>query len=211
MAEKEIIVFRADFNKNPPKEDVLAIVPIEEVLPLDVIHPKEVVPMTPKKTYGQSYYAQACQYMLPLPQERLLLKDVVPKNTKLLPPRPNERIVSVKTNKLGEVTCVKYTNATPRVSLDGIRATPSLVKFIPLKEVPKRSAPSYLEREAKRPRMTIAMLEDRVKSLNQSLALITSTIHTMSRHTEMNMLEISNLKKENEMLVREMARLAKKD
>jgi hypothetical protein len=36
----------------------------------------------------------------------------VPKNTKLLPPRNNERIVGVKTNKLGEVTCVKYTTAT---------------------------------------------------------------------------------------------------
>jgi hypothetical protein len=93
MAEKEIVVFGVDFNKNPPKEDALAIVPVEEVLPLAVIHPKEVVPMPPKKTYGQSYYAQACQHTLPAPQESLLLKDapkgpmvVVPKNTKLLPP-----------------------------------------------------------------------------------------------------------------------------
>jgi hypothetical protein len=59
--------------------------------------------------------------------------------------------------------------------------------------------------------MTIAMLEDRVKSLKQAPALVTSTVHTMSRQTEMNMLEISNLKKKNERLVREMARLAKKD
>jgi hypothetical protein len=87
----------------------------------------------------------------------------------------------VKTNKLGEVTCVKYTNATPRVSLDGISTTPSEVKFIPPGEAPKRSTPSSLEREAKRPRMTIAMLEDRVESLKQELALVTSTIHTMSR------------------------------
>jgi hypothetical protein len=74
---------------------------------------------------------------------------VVLKNTKLLPQQPNERIVGVKTNKLGEVTYVKYTNATPRVSLDGIRAPPSQVKFIPPREAPKRSAPSTLEREAK--------------------------------------------------------------
>jgi hypothetical protein len=93
MAGKEIVVFGADFNKNPPKENTLAIVPVEEALPLVVVHPKEVVPMPPKKTYGQSYYAQACQHTLPAPQERLLLKDapkgpmvVVPKNTKLLPP-----------------------------------------------------------------------------------------------------------------------------
>jgi hypothetical protein len=32
---------------------------------------------------------------------------------------------------------VKYTNATPRVSLDGIRAATSQVKFIPLREAPK--------------------------------------------------------------------------
>jgi hypothetical protein len=135
----------------------------------------------------------------------------VPKNTQLLPPRPNGRIMGVKTNKLGEVTCVKYTNATPHVSLDGIRAAPSQVKFIPPREALKRSTPSTLEREAKCPRMTIAMLEDRVESLKQALALVSSTIHTISRQTEMNMLEINNLKKENERLVREMARLAKKD
>jgi hypothetical protein len=135
---------------------------------------------------------------------------VVLKNTKLLPQQPNERIVGVKTNKLGEVTYVKYTNATPRVSLDGIRAAPSQVKFIPPREAPKRSAPSTLEREAKHPRITIAMLEDRVKILKQALVLVTSIVRTMSRQTEMNMLEISNLKKENERLVREMARLAKK-
>jgi hypothetical protein len=92
MAEKEIVVFRVDFNKNPPKEDSLVIVSIEEARSFAVIHPKEVVPMPPKKTYGQSYYAQARQYTLPAPQERLLLKDapkgpmvVVPKITKLLP------------------------------------------------------------------------------------------------------------------------------
>jgi hypothetical protein len=119
-------------------------------------------------------------------------------------------IVGVKTNKLGEVTCVKYTNATPRVSLDGIHTAPSQVKFISPREAPKRSAPSSLEREAKRPRITIVMLEDRVESLKQALALVTSTVRIISRQTKMNMLEISNLKKENERLVREMARLAKK-
>jgi hypothetical protein len=93
MAEKEIIVFEANLNKTPLKEDALAIIPIEEALPVTIIPPKEVVPVPPKKTYGQSYYTQAYQHTLPAPQERLLLKDapkgptiVVPKNTKLLPP-----------------------------------------------------------------------------------------------------------------------------
>jgi hypothetical protein len=93
MTKKEIIVFRVDFNKNPPKEDSLVIVPVEEARSFAVVHPKEVVPMPPKKTYRQSYYTQARQYMLPAPQECLLLKDApkgpmvaVLKNTKLLPP-----------------------------------------------------------------------------------------------------------------------------
>jgi hypothetical protein len=47
MAGKEIIVYGVDLNKTPPKEDALAIVPIEEALPLAVIPPKEVVPMPP--------------------------------------------------------------------------------------------------------------------------------------------------------------------
>jgi hypothetical protein len=67
MAKKEIVVFGDDFNKNPPKEDALAIVPIEETFPLAIVHPKEVVSMPPKKTYGQSYYAQAHQHTLPAP------------------------------------------------------------------------------------------------------------------------------------------------
>jgi hypothetical protein len=124
MAEREIVPFRVDLNKIPLKEDALAIVSVEEPLPLAIIPPKEVVPMPPRRTYGQSYFAQARQPTLPVPQDRLLLEDaprgskiVVPKDTKLLPPRPNERIVGVKTNKLGEVTCVKYTTATPCVSL----------------------------------------------------------------------------------------------
>jgi hypothetical protein len=57
MVGKEIVVFRVDFNKNPPKEDALAIVLVEEALPLAVVCPKEVVPVPPKNTYGQSYYA----------------------------------------------------------------------------------------------------------------------------------------------------------
>jgi hypothetical protein len=93
MAGKDIIVFGANLNKTPPKEDALAIVTVEEALPLTVIPLKKVVPVPPKKTYGQSYYAQARQHTLPAPQVRLLLKDgpkgpmvVVPKNTELLPP-----------------------------------------------------------------------------------------------------------------------------
>jgi hypothetical protein len=52
MARKEIVVFGADLNKTPSKEDALAIVPVEEALPLTIIPLKEVVSVPPKKTYG---------------------------------------------------------------------------------------------------------------------------------------------------------------
>jgi hypothetical protein len=58
----------------------------------------------------------------------LLLKDApkdkkvtVPQGTKVPPPKDNERVVNVKTNKFGDVTYVKYAT-TSRVSLDRIHA-----------------------------------------------------------------------------------------
>jgi hypothetical protein len=127
MAKKEIIPFEVDLNKLSPREDSLAIIPIMEPLPLAIIPPKQVATVPPKRSYEQAYYTQVYQPMLPPLQDRLLLKDTmkgpkiaIPKDVKLLPPRPNEMPVGVKTNKLGEISCVKYTTATPRVSLDGI-------------------------------------------------------------------------------------------
>jgi hypothetical protein len=175
MARKEIIPFGVDLNKLPPREDSLAIIPIEEPLPLAVIPPKQVAMVSPRINYEQAYYAQVRQPTLPPPQDRLLLKDApkgpkiaAPKDVKLLPPWSNEKLVDVKTNKLGEVTYVKYTTATPRVSLDGIRAAPGQVKFILPRETPKRPAPP-LEREEKRPRTTIVMLETRIDHISQTV------------------------------------------
>ena len=37
----------------------------------------------------------------------------VQKDIKLLPSRPNETLMSVKTNKFGDVTCAKYTTPYP--------------------------------------------------------------------------------------------------
>jgi hypothetical protein len=120
MVGKEIIPFGVDLNKLPPREDSLAIVPVEESLPRVVIPLKQVVAVPPRRSYEQAYYAQVCQSMLPPPQDRLLLKDALkgpkisgPKDVQLLPLRSNEKLVGVKTNKLGEVTCVKYVTATP--------------------------------------------------------------------------------------------------
>ena len=103
---------------------------------------------------------------LPPSQERLFLKDKpqqmktiqVPKEVKLLPSKPNEKLVDVKTNKFGDVTRVKYITATPRVSFDGIRTTPAQVKMMPPRETLKRSALAPLDREGKRQRTTVDTL-----------------------------------------------------
>ena len=133
----------------------------------------------------------------------------VPKDIKLLPSRPNETLMSVKTNKFGEVTCAKYTTATPRVAFDGVRAAPRQIKIIPPKETPKRSAPAPLEREEKRQRMTVAALEKRVDLLTQAITtlqekthLLTRTIEAMHNRMESEHLQWKNLKSKISILSR---------
>jgi hypothetical protein len=95
MANKQIIPFGIDLNQPPLVDDSLAIVPILEPTPLTVTPPK------PRpRSYGQSYFAQVCQPMLPSPPKRLLSKDAPPKgpiirlpsDVKLLPLKPNETL-----------------------------------------------------------------------------------------------------------------------
>ena len=160
MADKQIIPFGTDLNKLPPIEEPLAIVPIGEPLPLAIVPPKKLAPIPPKRSYGQSYFAQIRQPTFTPPQERLFLKDKshqlkglmiqVQKNIKLFPPKPNEMLTSVNTNKFGEVSCAKYTTATPRVVFDGVRAAPGQIRIIPPKETMKRPTLAPLEREEKR-------------------------------------------------------------
>jgi hypothetical protein len=65
MAEKEIIPFGVDLNKLPPTEDSLPIVPVDQSVPLTIILLKQVVIVPPRRSYGQSYFAQVCQPTLP--------------------------------------------------------------------------------------------------------------------------------------------------
>jgi hypothetical protein len=116
----------------------------------------------------------------------------VSKNVKLLPPRSNEMLMSLKTNKFGEVTCAKYTTATPRVAFDSVRAAPGQIKIIPPKETTKRPAPAPLEKEEKRPRTTVAALEKRIDLLTQTIMtlqektnILTKTLETMHRRMEL--------------------------
>jgi hypothetical protein len=114
--------------------------------------------------------------MLPPPPECPFLKDApskgpivrLPQDIKLLPPKANETLTRVKLNKLGQVICAKYTTGTPRPTIDGVRAHQSKIKFIPPKETPKRPAPP-LDRQEKRPRVTIEMLDMRIEHMGQMI------------------------------------------
>ena len=67
-------------------------------------------------------------------------EDQVLKEINLLPPRANETLTGVKTNKFGDVTFAKYKAIMPRLTIDGVRAAPEQVKVVSLKE--KKRAPS---------------------------------------------------------------------
>jgi hypothetical protein len=62
----------------------------------------------------------------------------LPARTKILPPKHNETLVGVKTNKSGEIVCAKYSTGE-RTYFEGVRAYPTKVKFIPPKDAPKHA------------------------------------------------------------------------
>ena len=125
---------------------------VDEPIPLSIIPPQEEAPVPS----NQSYFAHAIRrpVLAPLPPH-LLLKDKphqpdappmikVLKEINLVPPKANETLTGVKTNKFGDVTCVNYKSVTPRLSIDGVRAVPEQVKVVPLKEK-KRAPPSIFK------------------------------------------------------------------
>ena len=98
--------------------------------------------------------------MIAPPLPHLLLKDKphqpdapptikVPKAINILPPRVNEMLIGVRTNKFGDVTRANYKLVTPRLNIDGVCAAPEQVKVMPPKEK-KRAPPSIPENDEKR-------------------------------------------------------------
>ena len=80
---------------------------------------------------------------------------------------PNKTLTGVKTNKFGDVTCVKYKSVTPRLSIDGVRAAPKQINVVPPKEKKKRVPSSILENDEKRQWPTVAVLHDKIKTLTE--------------------------------------------
>ena len=120
--------------------------------------------------------------VITLPSLRLLLEDKprqreplfgqlnalkpikVPTEINLLPPKTNEMLTAVWTNKFGDVTYAKYKSVTPRVIVDGIRAAPEQVKVVPLKEKKKRAPLAAPENDEKHQWMTTSMLHDKIQN-----------------------------------------------
>ena len=111
-----------DLNKKPKEDpDTHALVPANTERQL------EAMPLR-RRSSTQSYHAQP---VLTAPPQTLLLKGPsakkeatikVPAGTRILPPRPNEKVVGVKTNRSGEISIIRHTTEEERPYFEGIRA-----------------------------------------------------------------------------------------
>jgi hypothetical protein len=100
----------------------------------------------------------------------------LPTGTKILPPKHNETLVGVKTNKSGEIICAKY-SAGERTYFEGVRAHPTKVNFIPPKDAPKHAlAASEVPHKCHK---IVAELE---KELEAQRAITTSIEATLRPH-----------------------------
>jgi len=154
-----------DLNKKPKEDpDAYALVPAN-------IERQLAATPSCQCSSTQSYYAQP---VLTVPPRPLLLKGPsakqeaivkVPADMRILPPRPNEQVVGVKTNQSGEISSIRYTMEEERPYFEGVRA--SKVCFIPPKEAPKHALNSF-ETPPKR-RKTIADLDQEVRGQTSCL------------------------------------------
>jgi len=129
-----------DLNKKPKEDpDAYALVPANTERQLAAMP-------SCQRSSTQSYYAHP---VLTAPPRPLLLKGPlakqevivkVPAGTRVLSPRPNERVVGVKTNRSGEISNMRYTMEKERPYFEGIRA--AKVRFIPPKEALKHALKS---------------------------------------------------------------------
>jgi hypothetical protein len=113
-------------------------------------------------------------------EDKLSKEPVVklPAGTKLLPPKHNETLVGVKTNKKGEIICAKYSTGKCTY-FEGVRTHPSKVKFLPPEEAPKHAL-AKAEAPRKR-RKTLADLEKLIEAQQATISSIESTLRLHNR------------------------------
>lgn len=160
--DRRVIRYGIDLNTIPKEEpECKSIIPVSNPTP------------SKPRSYGASFFAQP---VLVAPPKPLLLEDAppkgpivkVPEGTKILPPKRDEVLVGVKTNKKGEIVSATYKTGE-RTHIEGVRAHPTKVKFIPLKEAPKGALAA--SETPRKHRKTMADLE---KELEDQRAIIAS-------------------------------------
>jgi len=192
--DRRMVPYEINLNQLKPEDpNSKALVVVHDARPLATIPPRQ-------HGYGRSYYAQL---ILIAPPQPLLLKGPregpvvdVPTKTRILPPRPNERIIGVKTNRRGELSSVKYTTEEEHPYFEGIRA--SKVRFIPPKDTLKGSLSSF-ESPPKRHK-TVADLDKDFHSRDDTIIQLQSDISFLNR-------QVSHLNTITESLRRDIAML----
>ena len=101
----------------------------------------------------------------------------MPAGTRILQPRPNERVVGVKTNRSSEISSIHYTTEEERPYFEGIRV--AKVCFIPPKAAPKHAL-NALETPPKR-RKTIADIYEDVRRLDKIIIELQSSVNSITR------------------------------
>ena len=97
----------------------------------------------------------------------------MPADTRILPPRPNERVVGVKTNQSSEISSIRYTTEEERPYFEGIRA--AKVRFIPQKAAPKHAL------ETPKCRKTIVDIDEDVRRLDRVIIDLQSSVNSITR------------------------------
>jgi septal ring factor EnvC (AmiA/AmiB activator) len=121
-----------------------------------------------------------------------------------LPPKHNETLVGVKTNKKGEIVCAKYSTGE-RTYFEGVRAHPSEVKFLPPKEAPKHSL-AKSETPRKR-RKTLANLEKVIEAQQTTITSIEATLRLRGRCFLRTHEKVEDIEKDNKKLDKRLSAL----
>jgi hypothetical protein len=170
-----------------PSDDSMAIV-VAQSKPLAIIPSKELTVVPPKEVgpvrHHQSYYAQATLTLcFSPPPSRLsikgprhqqeMLKFRVSKELDLLPPKPNEVLTGLKTNKFGDVTCMKYKSTTVHTSFEGVWAMLEQLQVKPPRTRSPSSSSSPSSSGQKHKRTSNADLEKQMEVLVESNKIFT--------------------------------------
>jgi hypothetical protein len=81
--------------------------------------------------------------------------------------------MGLKTNKFGDVTCMKYRSTTPRTSFEGVRAMPEQIQVRPPRTRSPSSSSSPSSSGSKRKRTSNADLEKQIEALLRSNEMLT--------------------------------------